>query len=158
MEDVIDALIRTGAPAPTAIETLHVAVITVMCVLVSALPSAGRTPLWAWFAMLMALTLAVPGLVAKLGEWVRFVTAGVVLLSVYEALGGVIGALGAPLQDALAVAADRWLTHGHMQPLTIWPLPSGVVDVFAVAYASYFALPVVLVALFLRKGDTASAR
>jgi hypothetical protein len=73
---------------PTAIETLHVAVLAAMCVLVSSLPPRAGVPLAAWFAMLMALTLAVPGLVAKFGEWVRFVTAGLVLLSVYEALEG----------------------------------------------------------------------
>jgi len=129
-----------------------------MCVLVSTLPAQARMPLTAWFAILMALTLAVPGLVAKLGEWVRFVTAGLVLLSVYEALGGIIDALGAPLQDALAMSADRWLTHGHIPPLTIWPLPAAVVDAFAVAYAAYFTLPIVLIALLLRKGDIGGAR
>lgn len=97
-------------------------------------------------------------LAARTGEWLRFLIAGVVLISVYESLGGIIHALGAPLQDAAVIAADRMLTGGRVPPLAIWPWPAPVVDAFAAAYVAFFVLPIALVVLLLRQGNPGGAR
>ncbi len=145
-------------PTFTIVEALHLPVIAVMCVFIAMLPPPAHIRLWAWFGLLLVLTLAVPWLSARAGEAVRHAVAGAVLLSVYETLGGVIRVFGAPLRDNVAVAADSWLTRGLVPPLRVWPIPAAAVDGFAIAYASYFVLPLALVTLLLRRGDVERAR
>jgi membrane-associated phospholipid phosphatase len=88
---------------------------------------------------------------------VRLVVAGIVLLSVYESVGAIISAIGAPLRDRWVVAVERRL-FPSMPPLAPTNLPPAVVDAFSIAYAAYFALPVILLAVLVRRGRLDDAR
>jgi membrane-associated phospholipid phosphatase len=81
-----------------------------------------------------------------------------VLVAVYESLGAVITAIGSPMRDRWLIALDTALTGGRWPPLTPLALPPAVVDMFSVAYIVYFALPVVLIAALMRRGDAAGAQ
>jgi len=129
-----------------------------MLLLVAMLPPQAHARLTAWFGLLLVLTLVVRWMPVRVVEMARHAIAGAVLLSIYETLGPVIRVLGAPLRDGAAVAADRWLTHGLVPPLGVWPMPAALVDVFAIAYAAYWVLPLALVTLLLEKGEVEEAR
>ena len=87
----------------------------------------------------------------------RLVVAGVVLLSVYESVGAIITAVGAPPRDEWIIAVERTI-FPSMPPLVPLRLPPEVVDAFSIVYVAYFALPVVLLAMLVRRGRLDDAR
>jgi membrane-associated phospholipid phosphatase len=88
----------------------------------------------------------------------RLLVAGVVLLTVYESLGTIIAAIGQPSRDRWILAAERWLFRGSMPPLAPTHLPSWIIDAFSIVYVVYFALPVILLAILVRRGRLDEAR
>lgn len=144
----------------TAVERLDLFVLTVMAALIAFLRASGasRAQMDLWlvaFVVLMVVTLVAS---RRGDDRLRLAVAGLVLLAVYESLGGVIAAIGAPLRDRQIIAVERWVKFDAVPPLAEWRIPSVVLDVFSVAYVVYFVLPVVLVAILLSRGNAARAR
>jgi membrane-associated phospholipid phosphatase len=88
----------------------------------------------------------------------RLIAAGVVLLTVYESLGTIIAAIGQPPRDRWILAAERWLFRGSMPPLAPLHLPAWIVDAFSIVYVVYFALPLMLLTVLVRRGWLDEAR
>ena len=88
----------------------------------------------------------------------RLIAAGVALLTVYESLGTIIAAIGQPPRDRWILAAERCLFGGAMPPLAPMHLPAWIVDAFSIVYVVYFALPVVLLTVLVRRGRLDDAR
>ncbi len=88
----------------------------------------------------------------------RIAVAGALLLTVYESLGTIIAAIGQPLRDRWILAAERWLFRGSMPPLAPVRLPPWIIDAFSIVYVVYFVLPVMLLAVLVRRGWLDEAR
>jgi len=94
----------------------------------------------------------------RTGASVRLIAAGVVLVSVYESLGSIIDGIGPPPRDRWILAVERTLFRESIPPLAPVHLPPWIVDAFSVAYVVYFALPVILLAALVRRGQLCDAR
>ena len=94
----------------------------------------------------------------RTGASVRLIAAGVVLVSVYESLGPIISAIGPPPRDRWILAVERTLFRGSIPPLGPAHLPPAIVDAFSIVYVLYFALPVILLAALVRRGQLCDAR
>ena len=88
----------------------------------------------------------------------QLIAAGVVLVTVYESLGTIIAVTGQPARDQWILAAERWLFRGSMPPLAPMHLPAWIVDAFSILYVVYFALPVILLTVLVRRGWLDEAR
>lgn len=152
-------------PAVSLVERLNLAALGAVAVLDLV---AHRNLGGAHATTLLCALLAVATVIVARLPWtsrraaaIHFVAATAVLVFVYESLGPIIAAVGPPPRDSWMIGAERALSGG-MLPLPAPPrLPTAVVDAFTVAYAVYFALPLVVAATALRRsicGAEAMAR
>jgi len=80
------------------------------------------------------------------------------LVAVYESLGPIIADVGPKPRDRWLIAAETAITRGRWPPLSPLDLPAFAVDLFSVAYVVYFAMPGILAAQLMRRGEMRAAR
>ncbi|HEV3140466.1 MAG TPA: hypothetical protein VGY57_08130, partial [Vicinamibacterales bacterium] len=90
--------------------------------------------------------------------WIVIGRQALLLVSVYESVGRLSTRLGVPVCDRALIGVERVITGGRLPLVSPALLPSWCVDVFSLAYLSYFALPLILIAALARTNRTVDAK